>query len=292
MEVAWNMDGPTLSQYPHYSWLGTRTTVETDGAVVSFRMRRVAHCLIHTIRERADVRWIHRGREQAFTVDAGFTIVSPADGEWHTLLERCRLGHDFFTLLIPEGHIRVLASDEGVTTDGTLRYSLQPKDPELSACLTRIGSVHPRNDSRDEQRHDEAARRLVLRLVQLSGGRAPDWLGDAGIFDHRTMSYLVEYIDAHLREAPSLGDLGMRVGLSPSHFAKKFRQSTGSSLHRFVNRRRIRASMEALREQSRPLAHIAFDLGFSSQAHFTDLFSTVTGMTPAKYRKQFKPVVG
>ena len=84
----------------------------------------------------------------------------------------------------------------------------------------------------------------------------------------------------------------MRVGLSPSHFAKKFRQSTGLSLHRFINRRRIRASLESLKSQSQPLAHTALDLGFSSQAHFTHQFSRLTGFTPAKYQKQFRPTVG
>lgn len=41
-----------------------------------------------------------------------------------------------------------------------------------------------------------------------------------------------------------------------------------------------------------PLASVALDLGFSSQSHFTRLFSSLTGMTPAKYRKQVRPVVG
>ncbi|MBM4013222.1 MAG: helix-turn-helix transcriptional regulator [Planctomycetes bacterium] len=43
-------------------------------------------------------------------------------------------------------------------------------------------------------------------------------------------------------------------------------------------------------DHRRPLASVALDLGFSSQSHFTRLFSSLTGMTPAKYRKQFRPV--
>ena len=106
------------------------------------------------------------------------------------------------------------------------------------------------------------------------------------------MAGLVEEIDANLKSTPSLSAMALRVGLSPSHFAKKFRQSTGLSLHRFVNRRRILASLETLRGQSQPLAHVALDLGFSSQSHFTRIFSGLTGMTPAKYQKQFRRTVG
>ena len=51
------------------------------------------------------------------------------------------------------------------------------------------------------------------------------------------------------------------------------------------------ASMESLKDQSLPIAHVALELGFASQAHFTCVFSGLTGMTPAKYRKQFKRVV-
>jgi AraC family transcriptional regulator len=87
-----------------------------------------------------------------------------------------------------------------------------------------------------------------------------------------------------------LGEMGPLVGISPSHFARKFRQSTGLSLHRFVNLRRIQASFPLLRAREIPLAHVAIDLGFASQSHFTRLFSEQTGMTPAKYRKQSKPV--
>jgi AraC family transcriptional regulator len=86
--------------------------------------------------------------------------------------------------------------------------------------------------------------------------------------------------------------MGQRVGISPSYFGRKFRQSTGLSLHRFVNRRRILASLNLLKDQSLPLAHTALELGFSSQSHLTRLFSAMTGMTPAKYRKQVKQTVG
>ena len=37
---------------------------------------------------------------------------------------------------------------------------------------------------------------------------------------------------------------------------------------------------------------LALDLGFSSQSHFTNLFSSLTGMTPAKYRKQCGRTLG
>ena len=165
------------------------------------------------------------------------------------------------------------------------------EDAELQWCMMRLACRLP-EDENAAGVADEASRRLVLRLVQLSGGGTPDWRDDSSTFDRQTLDRLLEYIDAHLKIEPCLTDMAMRVGLSPSHFAKKFRLSTGLSLHRFVTRRRILASFESLKVESQPLAHVALDLGFSSQSHFTRLFSELTGMTPAKYRKQVKQPVG
>jgi len=82
------------------------------------------------------------------------------------------------------------------------------------------------------------------------------------------------------------------AGLSPSPFARKFRQSTGLSLQRFINRRRLCGSLQKLKDESQSLAHLALDLGFSSQSHFPRLFSGLTGMTPQTYRKQVKRTPG
>jgi len=158
------------------------------------------------------------------------------------------------------------------------------------AAAERIDPVD--HDAHLDAHHDDLARRLVLRLVELTGGGRPDWHDDASHFDRRSLTRLVEVIDAHLRIHPSAAELGIMVGLSPSHFARKFRQTVGLSLQRFVNRRRLRRSLTRLAAGDEPLAAIALDLGFSSQSHFTRLFSELTGMTPASYRRQSRPVSG
>ena len=89
-----------------------------------------------------------------------------------------------------------------------------------------------------------------------------------------------------------LQELSLLTGHSPSHFARKFLVTTGLSLGRFLNRRRVAAALVALRDDPQSLAQVALDLGFSSRSHFTRLFSSLTGMTPAKYRRLFKPAIG
>lgn len=136
------------------------------------------------------------------------------------------------------------------------------------------------------------ARALVLRLIELLGGNAPDWHEDSSVFPPPVINRIVKHIDSHIHRHISLVEIASLVGLSQSHCAKKFRRTEGLSLERFVNRRRLAKALELLRNSSTPLSRVALDLGFCSQIHFTRLFSSQTGMSPAKYRKHFKPIVG
>jgi len=165
-------------------------------------------------------------------------------------------------------------------------------DPVLKLCLERLAGGSSSGVACAFTAEEETSRRLVLRLAELNGCGRPDWCSDSSVFDRRTMAHLVECIDEHIGCPPSLGDLAVLTGLSPSHFAKKFRESTGVSLGRSVNRRRIKASLDLLRNPSRQVAGLALDLGFSSQSHFTKVFAGLTGMTPAKYQRQFRGTVG
>ena len=102
------------------------------------------------------------------------------------------------------------------------------------------------------------------------------------------MRQIVERVDARLHGQPSLDEMSIGFGLSPSHFARKFQKSTGLSLNRFMNRRRIGLSLLLLRTGKESIAQLSLDLGFSSQSHFTLLFSGLTGLTPSRFRQAYR----
>ena len=286
------MDGATLSRFPHLSWMKSTYTVDPAAGPVCWHWRGTAHILDLFVRGRGSCRWLTHGQETEVAYRSGLINFVPADGGSHTCIGQAIEETTVFTVVMPRHHLDSIAEEDHVSARTEYRRLLSFDDAIVRSCMVRLSQSAGAPDQWRGFAKDEAARRLVLRLVELSGGGRPDWHDDASVFDRRTLESLVEHIDAHLNIAPSVRDMGMRVGLSPGHFAKKFRQSTGLSLHRFVNRRRLRASLVSLRDQSQPIAHVALELGFSSQAHFTHLFSMLTGMTPAKYRKQFRPIVG
>lgn len=277
-----------MAAFAHYMWLGNWHTTSTASPLVVVQRRMVTHGIHFLAKGRARVRWIHRGREKFFEAEPATVRLDPADDEEHTFIGAnggAVASHSVFSMLVPEADAAAVLKADGVDALPTLNRLQVNHDAVLSSCMARLSRPFAEDDDPGEAGKEEAARRLLLRWFELSGGVQPDWCADTGTFHRRAMANVVSYIDAHLRTTPTLEEMARITGLSPSHFAKKFRLSTGLSLHRFVNVRRIQASLQQLRGDSASLADMALGLGFSSQSHFTRVFGELTGMTPARYRK-------
>ena len=134
--------------------------------------------------------------------------------------------------------------------------------------------------------------RFSCGSAHLCGAGIPEWWKDASVFTPIVMRQLVASIDAQLGVPVSLETMADTVRLSPGHFARKFHHSAGLSLQRFINTRRIAASFAPLREGMSPLTEIALELGFSSQSHFTRLFSGLTGLSPDQFRRLHRRMLG
>jgi AraC family transcriptional regulator len=92
------------------------------------------------------------------------------------------------------------------------------------------------------------------------------------------------FIRTHLRENISLDDLAGAAGLSRYHFARRFRQTTGTSPHEFVLQQRVARARIMLQRTRSPLREIAALSGFSDQSHMTRVFRKRLGVTPGQYR--------
>lgn len=285
------MDGAHLCRFPHLSWLRFPLRVPAGGRRLALHMRGVACGVSIALQGSRAASQITYGRELKWRESVGMVSFVPPDGEQHTYLMTSDAGCELFVALIPQGHVKQVTALDGVLASHEWSPVLASNDTVVRYCMALLAVGLHAHESDMDVAMDEAARRLILRIAQLNGDGPPDWHDDCSLFDRRTLLGLVAYVDEHLRLGPSLMDMAMREGMSPSHFAKKFRQSTGLSLQRFINQRRILRSLETLKSDL-PLASIALDLGFSSQSHFTRLFSDLTGMTPAKYRKQSRRTVG
>lgn len=286
------MHAATQPAFPNYSWLAFRITCQAKPVLFSNHIQSRCHMVGLAAHGSQFVRWISRGREKRWQMNTGAVNFYPRDDEQHTFLLSQEPSFDMPVFLIPDAHLRACLDTDHCGSPAEMRQHTFHDDALLQSCLRRLASPRPPSADDPAMGSEETARQLVLRLVELCTGAKPPWHADTSVFTRRTMLDLVDFIDAHLQAAPSLSHMASLVRLSPSHFARKFRQSTGLSLNRFVNLRRVHKALDMLKTNRESLDSAALDLGFCSQSHLTREFSRLTGMTPAKYRKQFRRTVG
>jgi AraC family transcriptional regulator len=98
----------------------------------------------------------------------------------------------------------------------------------------------------------------------------------------------IDYIEANLSRPIYLSQLSDAVGLSRMHFAAQFRAATGYTPSRYIQRCKIARAQALLRNPSMSIVDTALTLGFSTQAHFTVVFKSIVGHTPARWRRHLR----
>jgi AraC family transcriptional regulator len=93
-------------------------------------------------------------------------------------------------------------------------------------------------------------------------------------------------IHTHLSQTVRNGQLADCVRLSPFHFARAFRQSTGMSPQAYVFRCRIERAVHLMLSTDGTLCEIACECGFSDQSHLSRRLFDALGMTPRAWRRE------
>jgi AraC-like DNA-binding protein len=99
------------------------------------------------------------------------------------------------------------------------------------------------------------------------------------------LAWVPAYMAVHLAEQLTVREMARRAGLSPSRFARVFRERYGNSPHRFLLALRVRMAQDLLRETELSHERIAEHCGFADTFHFSKVFKRRTGMPPREYRQ-------
>ena len=76
------------------------------------------------------------------------------------------------------------------------------------------------------------------------------------------------------------------ANLSRYHLIRLFRQQMGVPPYRYLHQCRIQRAQELLRATDATIAEIGERVGYSDPVNFIRHFRALTGLTPAKYRKE------
>ncbi len=94
-----------------------------------------------------------------------------------------------------------------------------------------------------------------------------------------------EMLLSDLTGATPLAEIARASGLSPTHFARAFRKSTGLAPHAWLLTARVEHAMTLLRRPGMSLSEIALACGFADHSHFTRVFGRKTGQSPSEWRR-------
>jgi AraC-like DNA-binding protein len=126
---------------------------------------------------------------------------------------------------------------------------------------------------------------LVLRLAEglIEGDTRGHLPAPPRHLDHAALERARAFLDDR-RSIVRSAELEAVTGLGRYELARQFRASYGTSPYRYSLMRRLDFARSRL-GRGAPLAELALAAGFVDQAHFTRMFRSAFGVTPARYAR-------
>ena len=106
----------------------------------------------------------------------------------------------------------------------------------------------------------------------------------AGGLSRRALKEVIDYIGDNLEKDLTLAEMAGVARMSPYHFSRLFKESTGLTPHRYVIDRRVQRAKELLCGSALPIAEIALTCGFANQGHLNRHFKRLLGVSPKALR--------
>jgi len=199
---------------------------------------------------------------------AGLTVrvASPAARFVHAVWDT-----NFYSILLPE--LGAAAS--------RFEYLGGLQDPLLTQIVTALAQ-ESEGGFADRILIESLGTALCIRIAQRFLGRLP--LPTSHGLSPERLQRVRDYVETHLDDDLSLTVLADIACLSPYHFSRSFKQSTGVGPQRYVIQRRLERAKRLLRQTHQPLALIAQEAGFADQSHLTQMFRREMGVTPGRFR--------
>ena len=106
--------------------------------------------------------------------------------------------------------------------------------------------------------------------------------------DVRRMQRICTYVMAHYSHSISLDEIAVEAGMNRSAFCSYFKRCKGMTFSQFVTQYRLNTACELLKHSQKQVSEICYTVGFNDLPHFIRVFTNAMGISPSKYRKQFK----
>lgn len=130
-------------------------------------------------------------------------------------------------------------------------------------------------------------RRMALRHGWDASGGRPLPMG-LGAMDVGPIERMARFMVDHHAEPITVDDVASAVSWHPNYAMTRFKEATGMTLMTYLTRQRVAHAQRLLVTTEAPVLDVAFEAGFGAPSRFYAAFRSVTGRTPAAYRRAMR----
>lgn len=174
---------------------------------------------------------------------------------------------------------RQLFSHCGLTPERPWKHLSEP-----SAFIDALKSVYDAYDASNVQQIRCSAYFLLLlaELIKQTEGKHFD--GSVSSVKQRHVRDIIMFINNNYRLQLTVQEIAMKNHVSVSRMMALFSELVGMSPIVYLNRFRVSAACELLRNTKDPIGEIAYAVGVDDRLYFSRLFRKYKGVSPREYR--------
>ena len=124
---------------------------------------------------------------------------------------------------------------------------------------------------------------LSAMIEKIEGKEAPSTEQNTGSF---IVNQAMAYIEKHYSEKLTLQEVAETCYVSQWHLSKLLNKYAGQSFYEILNKVRISAAKELLKDPSLRVGDIGMMVGYMDNAHLSRIFKKLTGCSANEYRNQ------
>jgi len=95
------------------------------------------------------------------------------------------------------------------------------------------------------------------------------------------------YIESNLHEKISIEDLSSRLAVGRRNFDRRFIKATGNTPVEYIQRVKIEVAKKAFETNRKTINEVMYEVGYSDNKAFREVFKRFTGMSPLEYRSRY-----
>jgi AraC family transcriptional regulator len=194
---------------------------------------------------------------------------------------------EYLAVNLTDDYLRRATIDFEANRNARITLACGPRDPLVRSIAQALAEELDTDQPAGRLYAESLVNALAVHLMRhySTDALVPD-LQFGGLPAHR-LRRVTDFIEANLDHDLELAEIAEAAELSPYHFARSFKQTTGVTPIQFLMQRRIERAKQLLAGSELPLAEIALSVGFKNQSHFSTLFRKFTEITPKAWRNAY-----